>query len=285
MSKTLIGKNNILFLCNDSSKELESHCENILKINDISLSRYIFNNYFLFVYPDKSLIYKDYLPDNYVFKYRNSLDIYKKKFQNKLHDLYEILKYENDIYYKTDTHINIKGNYLVYKYFITVINKHFNVNIIPKFIDLKFKICELKTLNCGLGDLTWKSNVREQILDNIEDIYYFNKEINWFYYFYKIQNESNIRFLNYKLIDNTENIEGEIVKWKIISNYIIYIKNIDKINLKVIIFYDSFLLPILPLYFNLFNEIFFIKKMYSNDKINLINPDYIFEFRIERFLN
>jgi hypothetical protein len=285
MSKTLIGKNNILFLFNDSCEEVKSHCENISKINDLSLSKYTFNNYFLFVYPDKSLIYKDYLPDNYVFKYRNSLDVYKNKLQNKLHDLYEILKYENDIYYKTDAHINIKGNYIVYNYFITVINKQFNLNIIPKYIDLKFKICELKILDCGLGDLTWKENAGELILDDINDIYYFSDEINWFYCFYKIQNESNIRFLNYELIDNTKNIEGQIVKWEIISNHIIYIKNIDKINLKVIIFFDSFLLPILPLYFNLFNEIFFIKNMYSNYIINLINPDYVFEFRIERFLN
>ena len=58
-AKTLIGKNNILFLCNDSAEELDVHCSNKLKIHDLSLSRYTFNNYSLFVYPDKTVIFKD----------------------------------------------------------------------------------------------------------------------------------------------------------------------------------------------------------------------------------
>jgi hypothetical protein len=121
MNKTLIGKNNYLFLHNDNCEELKIHCENLIKINDLTLSRYTFNNYILFVYPNKSLIYKNFLPDEYDIKYRPALDIYKNKFKNNIIDLYDILNTYKNVYYKTDTHINIKGNYIVYKYFIRIL--------------------------------------------------------------------------------------------------------------------------------------------------------------------
>lgn len=101
-------KNNILFLFNDATQELNVHCNNLILINDITLPKYTFNNYFLFVYPNKLLIYKNYLPDEYIFKYSHALEIFKNKFKDKLYDLYDILKNETDLYYKTDTHINLK---------------------------------------------------------------------------------------------------------------------------------------------------------------------------------
>jgi hypothetical protein len=85
------------------------------------------------------------------------------------------------------------------------------------------------------------------------------------------------------LNDETLLLENKIVGWDIFSNYIIYKKNNDRKH-KIIIFYDSFLINILPLYLNLFNEVYLIKNVYSNNLIDLINPDYVFEFRAERFL-
>ena len=79
--------------------------------------------------------------------------------------------------------------------------------------------------------------------------------------------------------------KNEFARWDIISKYIIYIKN-ENINpkIKVLIFYDSFLLHSLQLYFDLFYEIYFIKNVYNIETINLIKPDFVFEFRCERFL-
>jgi len=284
MNKTLIGKQNVLFLINDSAKELEVHCENLNVIYDKTLSRYDFENFFIFVYPNKCLIYKDLLPEGYVFKYRPGIEIYKQKFNDKLFDLYEILKDEIDIYYKTDVHINLKGNYLVYKYFINLINSKFNLNIIPKEISLEVNECVLNSLPYGIGDLTWPTNLGDQHLENKLDNFYFNDELTWFYCKYLIQNDSEIRFLDYKLNDNTSKLEGQIAAWNIISENILYKKNPDKVPMKIIIFYDSFLLHILPLYFDLFNEIYFIKNFYIKELVELINPDYVFEFRVERFL-
>lgn len=285
MAKTLIGKNDVLFLQNDSCEELKVHCNNLLKVIDVSLSRYNFNNFIMFVYPNKSFIFKDYLPDTYLAKYRPAFEHYKKILQDKVVDLYQLLKDENDVYYKTDTHINIKGGYLVYKYFISIINERLHINIEPKQLELTVSSCKLNTLPYGIGDLTWTSNVGDQVLNNITDNFYFHEDIVCFYCIYKITNESNIRFLNKELNDQTKNLEGSLVDWNIISEYIINVKHDNKISLKIVIFYDSFLLHSLALYFNLFNDVYFIKDTYSADKINLIKPDYVFEFRVERFLS
>lgn len=282
--KTLLGKNDILFLINDSAKELQVHCENLNLIQDSTLSRFTFNNYWLFVYPNKSLIYKDSLPDNFVVRYRPALRVYKNKFKDKLHDLYNFLKDETDVYYKTDTHINFKGNYSVYKFFINTVNSRLNLVLIPKEITLSVKQCKLSELQLGIGDLTWSDNVGNQHLNNIEDNYYYSDELPLLYCVHKIKNEDGIRFLDYNLKDNTCLLENQVVNWDIVSKYIIYKKNDNIHNLKVLFFYDSFFSGALPLYLDLFTEVYFVKNVYSNDIINLIKPDFVFEFRVERFL-
>lgn len=282
--KTLIGKNNVLFLTNDSGKELQIHCENLNLINDMTLSRFTFNNYWLFVYPNKSLIYKDFLPDNFVVRYRPALRVYKNKFKDNIYDLYSFLKDETDVYYKTDTHINFKGNYSVYRFFINTINSRLNLNLVPKELSLSVKLCNLSELQLGIGDLTWPVNLGNQHLANTVDNYYYSNESPSFYCVHKINNEDGIRFLDYNLNDNTYLLENQVVNWDIVSKYIIYKKNDNIHNLKVLFFYDSFFLGALPLYLNLFSEVYFVKDVYSNDIINLIKPTFVFEFRVERFL-
>ena len=84
MAKTLIGKEGHLFLVNDGSKEIEIHCNNLNLVKDQSLSRYNFNNFMIIVFPDKSVVYKKFLPDKYICKYRPALDIYKNKLKHHL---------------------------------------------------------------------------------------------------------------------------------------------------------------------------------------------------------
>jgi hypothetical protein len=282
--KTIIGKNNFLFLTNDSAKELQVHCENLNLIQDHTLSRFTFSNYLLFVYPNKSLIYKEFLPDNFVVRYRPALRVYKNKFKDNMYDLYKFLKDETDVYYKTDTHINFKGNYSVYRFFINTINSRLNLNLVPKELSLSIKHCNLCELQLGIGDLTWSGNLGNQHLANTEDNYYYSDEVPLFYCVHKINNEDGIRFLDYNLNDNTSLLENQVVNWDIVSKYIIYKKNDNIHNLKVLFFYDSLLLHALPLYLDLFSEVYFVKDVYSNDIINLIKPTFVFEFRVERFL-
>ena len=286
MSKTLIGKNNYLFLINDNSKELEQHCNNLSLIQDPNLSRYTFKNFFITVFPDKSVQCKDYLPDKYKVKYRAALEIYLKKFKNKLLDTYQILKDTNDIFYKTDTHMNLKGCYIVYCEFIKSINLLYNLNLTVKPVKIEQRECILTSTGVGIGDLTWSINLGTQELgDDINDTYFFSNDIPPLYNSYKINNADNIRIINYDLEDKTQELQdkNEFLHWTIISNYIIH-KGTNPKTKKVVIFYDSFLLNTLPLYIDLFENVYFIKEVFNPTILTKIKPDYVFEFRVERLL-
>jgi len=291
MFKTLIGKNGFLFLINDACKELEVHNNNLCLVNENFYHKYekYKGKTLLIVFPNKSYVYSQFLPDNYNLKYRSGYDIYKQYFNENIIDGYNILKNNDDVYYKTDTHINTKGALLIYSIFIDKINELFNLNIINKTYTLIKKNCEsLSKLNLGLGDLTWDTNLGNQLLENINDTHYIIDDFPQLYMIYIFDKDSSIRLLkniDNNIIDYTNDNINKLLEWNIISDYILFKKNenIDNKN-KVIIFYDSFLCSTLHLYMNLFYEIYFIKDIYNTDIINLINPDYIFEFRCERFL-
>jgi hypothetical protein len=282
MEKTLIGNNGYLFLKNDDSRELEVHCNNLcLVINDLSRFQKYIDKYYITIFPDKSYIYKQFLPSNYQAQYRPGLLKYKSLLNDKLFDAYDILKNIDNPYYKTDTHINLNGAYSVYINFIEKINLHYSFDIPVKDIKIKNKNVILSELNIGLGDLTWESNKGNQELDNILDTYYYSDEL---IQIYCQNNNQDIVFYDKNLINKSDKIIDKIIDWYIISDHILYKKNNNTINKKVIIFYDSFLLSTLSLYLTMFYEVYMIKDVYNTNIIDKINPDLIFEFRVERFL-
>jgi len=139
----------------------------------------------------------------------------------------------------------------------------------------------LAKLQIGLGDLTWDMNKGTQILNNVFDNYYSSNELIQIYYG---TNKYNIIFYDYNLVDKSDEINDNIIEWNILSKYILYKRNEDALNKKVVIFYDSLLLSTLGLYITMFKDVYMIKNVYDNKIIDKINPDYIFEFRVERFL-
>ena len=287
--KTLIGKSNYLFLINDSNNEIYSHQTGILigKNIEFKLNNYNLKKYLLIVLPNKSYTLKKYLPDNYNLKYRPGFDKYYKMLKKNILDGYKLLCNNEECFYKTDTHINLKGMLIIFIAFIKKIKKIFNIKInINENISVRKKnVNSLTEINEGIGDLTWKCNLVNQYLEDVRDCYYYNNTINCIYNIYIINKNSELFFLDYNLINKNSELTDKIVNWNIISNYIIYKKNINiENNFKVIIFYDSFLLSTIKLYLNLFAEIYMIKNIYDCILIDKINPDYIFEFRVERFL-
>ena len=56
MIKTLIGKNDYLFLINDSNKELDIHINGYTIVNENSFKKYekYLDKFLIFIYPDKS---------------------------------------------------------------------------------------------------------------------------------------------------------------------------------------------------------------------------------------
>jgi len=292
MNKTLIGKSNYLFLQNDSARELEVNINNLCLVNDNFYQKYetIKDKFLIIVFPNKSYIYSNYLPDNFNIKYRPGFEIYKNYFNNNILDGYQFLKDIDDTYYKTDTHINNKGGLIIFNEFINKINDIFeglNINTIHYEYN-KIELENLNSLGFGIGDLTWDSNLGDQILESTKDNYYeiIGSEI--LYTKYKFNENSEIKTLQYIdniIIDKTIDNYDKILDWHIISDYILFKQNSNIDNkLKVVIFYDSFLCSTLQLYMNLFYEVYFIKSTFDINIINFINPDYIFEFRVERFL-
>jgi len=292
IEKTLIGKDGFLFLKNDAAKELEVHCNNLLIPSNDFYKKYekYYDKMLIIIFPNKSYIYKQFLPEGYIPIYRPAFHLYNNYFKEHLIDGYKYLQDIEDTYYKTDTHINFKGAYIIYKVFVERINTLFNLNIIEEQLELSKIDCEsLSLLGIGIGDLTWDYNLGSQKLINTKDTYYSSLKITDIYCKIKIGINNNIKLLILQdgiFFDNTNNEVGNILDWNIISKYLLYNKNNEKncIDKKVLIFYDSFLLSSLSLYIKIFSEIYLCKQIFSSEICDIINPDYIFEFRVERFL-
>jgi hypothetical protein len=293
MEKTLIGKEGWLFLQNDSSNEILNHTINNHTIDDYKLfiyEKYI-DNFLLICFPNKSYFYRDFLPDGYELKYRPAFDNYNIYLKNHMLDGYDILlkkiNHNELVFYKTDTHMNIKGSYYIYIEFLKRIKEIFEIIIDPVILNLKPIYYEnLNELNIGIGDLTWDINLGKQILTCKNDIYYNDYSLEQIYMKYIIDVDKKIQLLSIienRIVNRTIDNNNELIEWERISKYILYQKNPDKKH-RVLIFYDSFLLSTLSLYLNMFNEVYMIKCTIYKDIIELIQPDYIFEFRVERFL-
>lgn len=286
MHKTVKGKDNYLFLINDAHNSLIKHTTNQFRQSDKNIIwRKNINNLYLLVYPDKEVVCKNFLPNNIEIKYRSSFDIHKTILNDNLLDVTNLL--EPTDYYKTDSHINNKGNLKIYNYFFDFLKNKFPENKIEKKIfELnKVESLSLSSIGMGIGDLTWESNKKDIILDDISDIYYKMPDKYDFYCKLYNYNEENFRILDNNLTDISIKYKNQMIDWEIVKNSIFYHKSkILCINKKVLFFYDSFLLPCIQLYKNLFNEIYFIKKPFNFADFNKINPDLVFEFRIERFL-
>jgi hypothetical protein len=283
MHKTLIGLNNFLFLTNDVSYEIENHIKNESSLNIAYVNNYKNKkNHLLVIFPDKSVCCSKYLPDNIIIQ-RKTVEHLLNELNN-VYDGYECLKDMDDIFYKTDTHMNLKGCYEIYKFFIKTFNKHFNQNI--KNINANIKcdnVVNLFFLNLGIGDLTWDINLGSQTLIEKTDNYYYSDEIDLFYLRHKI-NYKSIKFYDYDFNENN-NLNGVLVDWNILSNHIIITTNNNDNNFCVLIFYDSFLISSMTLYMKTFYKCIFIKNVYDEKFVKKYDCDYVIEFRVERFLN
>jgi hypothetical protein len=284
--KTLFGKENYLFLINDASKSLENHCKNITLFNINSIKeydKYIKSGKILFfMFPDKEIICKDYLPNQYKILNRDKMNYYKLNFFDLFYDsteLFDITDYE-----KTDTHINLKGMLKFYNQACKIISKKLNINIKNRDFDIKIKEV------IGNGDLIQGVNIGTNIAKKIKENFYYIDEnisiINTIYSKKKIYDKNtNIKLLDKNLKNISNNYDKKSLYWDDIKYLIIYSKNENiNNNIKAVIFYDSFLASSLNLYTQLFKEVYMIKSIFNTKFIEYINPDFVLEFRIERFL-
>lgn len=289
MEKTLLGKEGWLFLKNDAARELEVHCHNLCLPNElVQRKRYDgIENYCLTIFPNKSYLYGAYLPEGYIAKYRPGFDVYKNIFHDRIVDGYAILQDEIETFYKTDTHMNFKGGYLIYCEWVHHVNHLFSLQIpIQKLSIIRKPVPALSELGVGIGDLTWPTNCGSLKIEDTSDLYFYPESpvtVSSPYMNYKIT-DGRIRLLTYSLEDTTQLYHDKILDWNILSTCMLYIKNDKCVDRRILIFYDSFLLSTMSLYMNIFNETYMAKHTYDPALVDLIKPDFVFEFRVERFL-
>jgi hypothetical protein len=278
--KTLFGKDDYLFLINDTSRSLENHCKKFIQYNPFNIDKYLSfinnNKIFFFVFPDKEIICKNFLPNEYKIRNRNKLYYYKAIFKKLIYDSTELFDISD--YSKTDTHINLKGLYKFYMKACSIISQKFNLNIVTKKIIIKQKEV------IGNGDLIQGLNIGTNVAKKIKEIIYYT-DIPYSIINNKYNTDSNIKILEYDFTDISNKYNNKIINWRDIHDKIIHYTNVNALNKKkIVIFHDSFLLPIIFLFTELFYEVYTIKKFFNTNIIHYINPDYVLEFRVERFL-
>lgn len=294
-NKTLIGKNGFLFLINDSSDEILCHKNGTVNSSHNNREqmylKYI-DKIFILVYPDKSYCCQQHLPDEYQpLLFRESFRKYKEFLGERIFDGYPFIFNEGDKYfYKTDTHMNMLGTYMLLNKFIDYVNCQLGLNIQIPIVEIKELYCENGILNLGkgLGDLRYPQNLGNQTVIDVTDTYYYNEEYGNYYVTDKISSDGKIRYLlkdKSTLIDKNDELDGKLVDWNIVNKYVIHSTNIDSlVDKKILIFYDSFTLNLIPILMQISREVYMMKQTYNHDLIETINPDLIFELRVERFL-
>ena len=315
--KTLIGKNNILFLQNDTNKSLITYAVNN-NIFDIYIEKYtniiklLSNNkknyldkIYTFIFPDKSYIYYKYLP-NYI----NLIDKYFKNFINKKYNVYYNIELYSEIdYYKKDTHINISGLNKFFKYMCNVLNIKLT-NEIENLLNIK----QTDNYLYGFGDLLWENNLSNEkkiMITNIQKD--FENNYDWVniekFYCNHINNFTNkykniiIKIINKKTYKEIYLNNNEFVNWNIISENIIISNNTNNINTNnintnnintnnintnnintVLIFYDSFITHLIPIFMIVFNKCIFIKETLSSHYLNIYEYDVCLNLINLRFI-
>jgi len=178
--------------------------------------------------------------------------------------------------------------YLIYILFLDKVKKLFHLGVNLKRATINaVDVNSLSELNNGLGDLTWSQNLGDQVLSSKNDTFFVSNEINALYTIYEFKENDRIRLMRFQsnqLLDETDINIGEKMDWIVISKYILYKKNDCYPNCRILIFYNSFLLSTMSLYLELTSDVYMFKSTFNKSLVEHLNPDYVFEFRVERFL-
>lgn len=285
MIKTLVGKDGYLFLINDSANEIGKHSESFVPNCNLNIYKNIFEKIFLLVFPDKSYVCRNFLPDEYNdVENCNTIDVYNDYFGNKM--VYPIEIIDHTMFYKTDTHMNLFGVYNVLKYFIEHLKKNFNIELNFPEITLSAMNAENGIINLGkgIGDLMSALNKCDLLIENISETYYYSNDLRNIYLGEKINDNSDVRILDYTLNDRTSEFNGQEIDWNIVSKYILHSEQDVGIDKKILVFYDSFSLQILDRLLKISNNVYLMKSSIYYPVINITNPDIILELHVERFL-
>lgn len=284
-NKTIIGSDGYLFLSTEVQLQKQETPPDTIKHFEFKYLPYLYKT-LLIVFPSKCCICHNFLQDSEISTIleRKKLTAASNIFDD--HFVYDNTIFDSTDYYKTDSHMNLKGCLKVFNLFVSQFSNFFFTLPSLDLSGLQSKtVTSLSVLGQAIGDLTWPSNLGNQNLQTQEDVYYSIPSCEQIYMVKKVNKNDKLRILSYELVDETEQFDNQVIEWSnIISPKILFQRNENCNTARVVIFYDSFLLSTLHLYLNLFHEVYLIKNVFSSQLIDNINPHFVFEFRTERFL-
>lgn len=273
LKKSVKGKDNYLFLINDTNDELRQHfdknfespfsLEKSLKVQQIKKT-YIENKgikFYSFAIPDKSVVCKDFLPFDVDYVYREI---------EHRHDIIDLKceELQPKHYSKSDTHTNYLGGEL-----------------------LSFKI--LNNIDNSFTEKDFEKLIENSNEIKIDTYYDLCSPLNWSYSFAEL---TRLRYSgNFKRNSksyqptNLEDLSSEIPdEFKVVhrSESIFYRNNKSFSKLRVLIFHDSTMIYLRNYLSFYFREMFLYwdHGTFNTDLIDWFKPDLVLEIRIERFI-
>ena len=190
-------------------------------------------------------------------------------------------------YYKTDTHVNFNGAYKVYLHILDQVNARFGLKLVPIDLELSQKRCVLNVENFAYGDLLEPENLGALQIseEDRQDVYWTSPDLDFWYYKKTVELNAGFTFYDYKMKDVTSELGGQVLGWNLLRNHVMKFENRhNKSEFVTLIFYDSFLCTSLQLWGLTLSTTYFIKNKFDPYFVEMIKPDYVLEFRIERFL-
>lgn len=266
-----IGKNEMLFSADTLNYNDEDIKERATKFNDFA-NEINSKDIYIGVVPNKYMIEKEYftISDNDI-----SQDIIVDKFEEAINKdkinliSFNNLKSNNNVFYKTDHHLNSEGAYLTYKDIVESINNKFEIG--EPLDKSMFKVDTFE--KCYIGADGRKVGY---LVKNLEDVtVYVPKDIKF---------KAFDNGVEYNLIDTSQ-----ISKERFNNDYLVFmggdksrvvIENEDsKNNLNILIIGDSSDNPIIPMLIPHFSNIYSFDLRYNNiniiNEINSIEPDIV----------
>lgn len=264
-AQALIGKENWLFLCDDTNRCVEQN-QGVLRLSPEGLKRWLRTlesrfamlkskdiQYYFFVAPNKECVYSEKLPQGYQVSEKriiHQLLIAASESGFHLHYPLELLKlYKNEwlLYPKGNTHWNGMGAFIAYQYLINVVKKEYHVSVLS-WEDIYFE------------DIDTKEDLGNKLIPPRID------KFTWA----RVKNpQAQIIYDNG--CTNSGRIQVSLNKRSWLPT--------------AVIFHDSFMEMMLPFFMESFGKIYFMHTpRVDYDVVDKIKPDIVISEMVERFL-
>ena len=194
--KVLVGKENWLFLQNDTNRIVEQNA-GLCRFSPDDVKRWAVIletrtemlkdrgiKYYFFVAPNKESVYSEYLPDGYIVcaqrPIHQLIEGLSASSVKLLYPLDALTRYKSELqlYTQVNTHWNARGAYVAYEYLASIIKRDYSLNIV-QWQDIIFEDTEIsEDLGNKLDPPQTSTYVRAHVKNAKAQIIYDNGIIN-----------------------------------------------------------------------------------------------------------